>query len=157
LYLAGECLGPGTEYLAKPFTPEHLSSKVREVLRRPAGSGRTILVIDDDAAVGSLLRRVLSAAGYRVLVACDGKKGMEALERQPVDLVITDLVMPEQEGLETVTQLHAQRPKLPVIAISGAFGGSFLKAAGLLGAAATLPKPIAPDALLRTVAELVGA
>ena len=155
--IAGQgCLDPGTEYLPKPFTPEQLSSKVREVLRRPAGGGRTILVIDDDAKVCGLLQRVLSGAGYRVLVAADGKKGMDALKRQPVDLVITDLVMPEQEGLETVTQLHAQRPKLPVIAISGAFGGSFLKAAGLLGASATLAKPIAPDALLRAVEQLVG-
>ncbi|HEY1494459.1 MAG TPA: response regulator [Candidatus Solibacter sp.] len=155
--IAGQgCLDPGTEYLAKPFTPEQLSSKVREVLRRPTGGGRTILVIDDDAAVSALLRRVLSGAGYRVLVAADGKRGMAVLEQQPVDLVITDLVMPEQEGLETVTQLHVQRPKLPVIAISGAFGGSFLKAAGMLGASATLAKPIAPDALLRVVEELVG-
>ncbi len=155
--IAGQgCLDPGTEYLPKPFTPEQLSSKVREVLRRPTGGDRTILVIDDDVAVSGLLQRILSGAGYRVLVAADGKRGMAVLKRQAVDLVITDLVMPEQEGLETVTQLHAQRPKLPVIAISGAFGGSFLKAAGMLGASATLAKPIAPDALLRAVKELVG-
>ncbi|MCU1237338.1 MAG: multi-sensor hybrid histidine kinase [Candidatus Solibacter sp.] len=144
------CLESGTEYLPKPFSPDELSSKVRDVLRI-SSAGRTILVIDDDAKVRGLLQLVLSGAGYRVLVAADGKAGMEALESQAVDLVITDLVMPEQEGLETVTLLHAQRPKLPVIAISGAFGGSFLKAAGLLGASATLAKPIAPDELLRTV------
>jgi PAS domain S-box-containing protein len=151
------CLEPGTEYLPKPFTPEQLASKVREVLRKPPRGSRTILVIDDDAAVSSLLQRILSGAGYRVLVASDGKKGMDVLERQPVDLVITDLVMPEQEGLETVTRLRVQRPTLPVIAISGAFGGSFLKAAGMLGATATLAKPIAADALLRIVEELVGS
>jgi DNA-binding NarL/FixJ family response regulator len=82
--------------------------------------------------------------------------GMQTLERQQVDLVITDLVMPEQEGLETVTWLHQQRPKLPVIAISGAFGGSFLKAAGMFGASATLAKPIAPDTLLQTVKQLLS-
>ena len=124
---------------------------MREVLRRPARAGRTVLVIDDDAAVSGLLQRILSGAGYHVLVAADGKMGMEAVEREAVDLVITDLVMPEQEGIETVNRLHVQRPNLPVIAISGAFGGSFLKAAAMLGAAATLAKPIAADELLRVV------
>ncbi len=153
--VAEGALDAGTDYLAKPFTPEQLTGKVREALRAPAGEGRTILVIDDDIAVSNLLRRILSGGGYRVLVASDGKMGVDVLERQPVDLVITDLVMPGQEGLETVSYLHEQRPNLPVIAISGAFGGSFLKAAGLLGAAATLGKPIAPETLLETVGRLV--
>uniref|UniRef100_Q020C1 histidine kinase n=1 Tax=Solibacter usitatus (strain Ellin6076) TaxID=234267 RepID=Q020C1_SOLUE len=151
------CLDPETEYLPKPFSPEQLTSKVREVLCKPQRPSRTILVIDDDAEVNGLLRHILTGAGYHVVVACDGKKGMDVLERQPVDLVITDLVMPEQEGLETVTRLHAQRPKLPVIAISGAFGGSFLKAAGMLGATATLAKPIAADTLLRVVEQSLGS
>jgi PAS domain S-box-containing protein len=153
--VAEGALDAGTDYLAKPFTPEQLTGKVRGALRAPAGEGRTILVIDDDIAVSNLLRRILSGGGYRVLVASDGKMGVDVLERQPVDLVITDLVMPGQEGLETVSYLHEQRPNLPVIAISGAFGGSFLKAAGLLGAAATLGKPIAPETLLETVGRLV--
>jgi PAS domain S-box-containing protein len=149
-------LDAGMECLAKPFSPEQLALKVRELLRAPAERPRTILVIDDDAAVSGLLQRVLSSSGYHVLVAGDGKVGIAALKRQPVDLVITDLVMPEQEGLETVRWLHAQRPELPVIAISGAFGGSFLKAAGMLGASATLAKPVAPEALLCTVKELLA-
>ena len=62
-----------------------------------------------------------------------------------IDLVITDLVMPEQEGLETLQRLRAERPELPVIVISGAFGGSFLKTARRFGATATLPKPIDPE------------
>ena len=77
---------------------------------------------------------------------------MEA-RTEAVDLVITDLVMPEQEGLETLQRLRVERPELPVIAISGAFGGSFLKSARLFGATAALPKPIDPEELLRAVRE----
>ena len=74
--------------------------------------------------------------------AGDGRSGMSKLERNAIDLVITDLVMPEQEGLETLRHLRLTRPELPVIAISGAFGGSFLKTARRFGAIAALPKPI---------------
>jgi PAS domain S-box-containing protein len=151
------CLEPGTEYLPKPFSPNELSGKVREVLRTAAPARRTVLVIDDDSAVSGLLQRILRGAGYHVLVAADGRIGMETVGREAVDLVITDLVMPEQEGIETVKRLHMQRPKLPVIAISGAFGGSCLKAAAMLGAAATLAKPIAADELLRVVGRCMAA
>jgi PAS domain S-box-containing protein len=149
------CLEAGTEYLPKPFSPEQLARKVHEVLLAPSTTRRTILVIDDDPAVSGMLERVLIGAGYGVLVAGDGRLGMDALKREAVDLVITDLVMPEQEGIETVRMLHGQQPDLPVIAISGAFGGSLLKAAAMLGASATLTKPIAPQELLRTVAKFV--
>lgn len=150
-------LEPGMEYLAKPFSPDQLSGKVSELLSAPSVSGRTILVIEDDAAVSAMLRQILRGAGYQVLLAADGRLGMNVLERETVDLVITDLVMPEQEGLETLTLIRAQRPFLPVIAISGAFGGAFLKTAEMLGAAATLPKPIAPEALLRAVEQVLQA
>ena len=76
---------------------------------------------------------------------------MNKIGLQAVDLVITDLVMPEQEGLETLRRLRVERPNLPVIAISGAFGGSFLETASRLGATATLAKPIDPETLLRAV------
>jgi PAS domain S-box-containing protein len=143
-------LEPGMEYLPKPFGAAQLSAKVREVL----GSTRTqsrLLVIDDDPAVRGFLRRILTGAGYLVTEAGDGKIGMREIERQAIDLVITDLVMPEKEGLETLQCLRVERPELPVIVISGAFGGSFLKTARRFGAVATLPKPIDPDALLRAV------
>ena len=149
-------LEPGMEYLPKPFGAAQLSAKVREVL----GSGRPrskLLVIDDDPAVRGLLRQILTGAGYAVLEAGDGKIGMRQIEREPVDLVITDLVMPEQEGLETVKRLRVERPELPVIAISGAFGGSFLNTARRFGATAALPKPIDPEALLRAVREALAA
>jgi YesN/AraC family two-component response regulator len=68
-----------------------------------------------------------------------------------VDLMLTDLVMPEMEGLDLIRRVRKERPELKVIAMSGEFGGSFLKVAGLLGAHATLPKPIRPDALLDSI------
>jgi DNA-binding NtrC family response regulator len=144
-------LDPGMEYLRKPFGAPALTAKVREVLERRAPECGRILVIDDDTAVRGLLRHILSGAGHTVLEAADGKAGMAEIERRAVDLVITDLVMPEQEGLDVLLKLHAQRPGLPVIAISGAFGGSFLKVAERFGAVATLGKPVDADALLRAV------
>ena len=149
-------LEPGMEYLPKPFGAAQLSTKVREVLgsRRPQSR---LLVIDDDPAVRGFLRRILTGAGYLVVEAGDGKIGMREIERQEINLVITDLVMPEREGLETLQCLRAERPELPVIVISGAFGGSFLKTARRFGAAATLPKPIDPEALLRTVRDALAA
>ena len=89
--------------------------------------------------------------------AGDGRSGMSKLERHAIDLVITDLVMPEQEGLETLRHLRQTRPELPVIAISGAFGGSFLKTARRFGAIATLPKPIDAEDLLRAVRQALTA
>ena len=148
-------LEPGMEYLPKPFGAAQLSAKVREVL----GSGKPrsrLLVIDDDPAVRGFLRLILTGAGYLVAEAGDGKIGMREIERQEIDLVITDLVMPEREGLETLQCLRAERPELPVIVISGAFGGSFLKTARRFGAAATLPKPIDPEALLRAVRDALA-
>jgi CheY-like chemotaxis protein len=148
-------LAPGMAYLPKPFGAAQLAAKVREVL----GAGRgpsTLLVIDDDPAVRGFLRQILSGAGYVVVEAGDGKSGMRKIETQGVELVITDLVMPEQEGLETLQRLRVQRPNLPVIAISGAFGGSYLNTARRLGATATLAKPIDPETLLRAVREALA-
>ncbi len=149
-------LEPGMEYLPKPFGAAQLSAKVRQVLGS-GGPRSRLLVIDDDPAVRGFLRRILTSAGYLVTEAGDGKIGMREIERQAIDLVITDLVMPEREGLETLQCLRAERPALPVIVISGAFGGSFLKTARRFGAAATLPKPIDPEALLRAVRDALAS
>jgi PAS domain S-box-containing protein len=148
-------LGVATEFLRKPFTPEELAARVRKVLTAPSGNGRTVLVVDDDPAVCGLMRRILGGAGYAVVLAANGRQGMDVVRSRRPDLVITDLVMPEQEGLETVTLLRREHPDLPVIAISGAFNGNFLKVAGMLGAAATLPKPVAPETLLEAVAKFL--
>jgi len=149
-------LEPGMAYLPKPFGAAQLAAKVREVLGAGRGPSR-LLVIDDDPAVRGFLRQILAGAGYVVVEAADGKSGMSKIDPQAVELVITDLVMPEQEGLETLQRLRVERPNLPVIAISGAFGGSCLKTASRLGAVATLAKPIDPEILLRAVREALAS
>jgi CheY-like chemotaxis protein len=143
-------------YLPKPFSPEALASKVREALGAPGTVG-TILVVDDDPAIRSFLGRVLSGAGYRVLGAKDGKEAIQQVNISEVDLMITDLIMPEQEGLETIEILHRSRPGIKIIAISGKFGSQFLRVAKLFGAQATLTKPVLPDKLLEAVRHVLGS
>ena len=115
----------------------------------------SILVADDDADMRGWLRDALETDGYDVVEAANGKMAVELLRRERVDLVITDLAMPEQEGIETIRLLKEEYPKLKIIAISGAFGGTFLEIAKLLGAGAALLKPIQLDNLLHTVHQLL--
>jgi len=146
----------GEAYLQKPFAPQDLASKVRETL----GIGslpKTVLVVDDEDSIRGLFQELLTAEGYRVLVASDGRQACDLLRRGlDLDLVITDLVMPNQEGIETIQALRQQFPKVKIIAISGAFGGQFLSTARLLGADATLMKPVSPNQLRGTVAEVLS-
>jgi CheY-like chemotaxis protein len=140
----------GNAFLQKPFDPDTLAAKVRETLGPPQVAAR-ILVVDDEEGVRSLLRHLLTAAGHYVVEATNGKDATEKLKAEHIDLMITDLVMPEREGIETILELHRTRPDLGIIAMSGAFGGQFLRAARLFGARATLAKPIDPDVLLAEV------
>jgi CheY-like chemotaxis protein len=114
-----------------------------------------ILVADDEAGVRAFLRRVLEDGGYETIEAADGKQTLRQALAGRVDLVITDLVMPEQEGIETIQALRRDVPDVAIIAISGAFEGKFLKSAKLLGAAAVLDKPVSAQLLLATVAEVL--
>ncbi len=118
---------------------------------------KRILVVDDDAGVRDVLRSMLEMAGYSVSVAENGKEAMRALRAEGADLILTDLVMPEQEGIETIKALRQEYPGLKVIAMSGAFGGDYLRIASYLGAHGTLPKPIQMEALLKLVAEVLEA
>jgi CheY-like chemotaxis protein len=113
-----------------------------------------ILVIDDDAIVRQTLTTVLEDGGYEVFMADDGLRGMTAFRSGRPDLVITDIIMPEQEGLQTITEIRRERPDAKIIAISG--GGriantDFLKMAKALGAMAAIPKPFDPDELVSVV------
>ena len=146
-------LAPEVAYLAKPFTPADLSRKIREVLGERV-TGR-ILVVDDDAAVRTLLSRLLTDTGYEVFEASDGHAGLKIAAERPVDVVITDLVMPEGEGLETIPKLRALHPQTRILAISGAFGGQYLKAAQLLGADYALAKPVDREELVGAIQDLL--
>ncbi len=103
-----------------------------------------VLVLDDEEDVRSVLMRALVRAGHQALGAENGLEGLKTARAEPIDLVVTDLVMPEVDGLEFMKQLAQLRPGIPVIAISG--GGvwdarSLLEVAGTLGALRTLSKP----------------
>jgi hypothetical protein len=147
-------LPAGVNFIQKPFSPEQLAIKVREILETRDGPAR-ILVADDEAGVRSFLRTVLEAGGYAVIEATDGRRALHLAQAGDVDLVISDLVMPEQEGLETIRALRQSAPGVRIIAISGAFGGQFLKAAKLLGADAVLSKPVNAELLLDQVKQVL--
>jgi len=117
----------------------------------------TVLVADDDASVRSLFRLVLSGAGYEVVDAANGREAAQIIHSRKVDLLITDLVMPEQEGIETILALRRSNVALKIVAVSGAFEGRYLNAAASLGADATLLKPVSPADLLSTVSRVLAA
>ena len=118
-----------------------------------------ILIIDDEEMVRDVLRQTLEREGYDVQAAADGEKGLSLFETWKPDLVITDILMPGKEGLETIRELRAVDPDVQIIAISG--GGdrgdlNFLRAASMFGAVRTLSKPISRDDLLPMVRDIVG-
>ena len=119
-----------------------------------------ILIIDDDEQMRNLLCRTMEYAGFNVEAASDGRKGLRLFEESPYDLVITDLIMPEQEGMETITFLRKNHPEVKIIAISG--GGrigpdTYLPAALELGADRAFAKPFPIDDIINAVKELLGA
>jgi len=141
--------------LQKPFTPKSLSRKIREVLSTPLTS-QSILVADDDNEIRALLRSILEDEGYRVYTAENGKRATAILKETPIQLMLTDLVMPEQEGMETIVQARRDHPSLKIVAVSGAFAGSILDAASHFGANAILEKPLQVDEILKVVQNLLG-
>jgi CheY-like chemotaxis protein len=117
-----------------------------------------ILVIDDDTPLRRLMVRILSEANHAVLDAQDGQEGLALFKKHGADLVITDVIMPEKEGLQTVRAILRASPETKIIAISG--GGisqnmSLLAIAPALGAHATLAKPFRNEELLRLVDHLL--
>ena len=116
-----------------------------------------ILLIDDDAAMRTATSRSLTAAGHTVTDYPDGRGAIEHIERDPPDLLITDIFMPEMEGLETIRQARELQAGLPIIAMSGISlaAGDYLPIAAKFGAVATLKKPFRPAELLALVARLL--
>jgi len=113
-----------------------------------------ILVIDDAATVRHLMRRVLVEAAHTVIEAQDGDVGLSLFQAQRPALVITDLFMPNREGIETIQELRRLAPDAKIIAMSSSStpsGKLYLSAARKLGADAILPKPFKPAELLAAV------
>ncbi|MDO8354969.1 MAG: response regulator [Nitrospirota bacterium] len=112
----------------------------------------TILIIDDEASIRILLRSALEAAGYEVTEAVNGRQGLELYRRKPADLVITDILMPELNGLDMLLELTREFLNAKVVAISGAGGEkNVLDVAKLLGARQTFRKPFSMPQLLGAV------
>lgn len=110
-----------------------------------------ILVIDDEPLICEMLHEVLTAAGHEVSVAPDGRKAVRLTQRRSVDLVVTDIIMPEKDGLAVIEELRGVQPDAKIIAISGGSRireADVLKWAAELGATHTFQKPIEwPDLL----------
>ena len=110
-----------------------------------------ILVIDNDEMVRFTLERILTNGGHTVVVAANGRDGVRLQMEAPCDLVITDVMMPEQDGIETIRILHAEFPKLPIMAIpgSGRMGNmNFLEMGKTFGAVISVARPLTPEGIL---------
>jgi two-component system chemotaxis response regulator CheY len=115
---------------------------------------RSILVVDDEAEMLDILRQVLTSAGFRVVTATDGRVASSLLGQEKIDLVLTDLLMPEKDGTEVINELRKKHPGIPVVAMSGGGRmprGEYLKIARLFGAHAILEKPFTNEQLLSTI------
>jgi CheY-like chemotaxis protein len=118
-----------------------------------------ILIIDDEADIRGLYRRLLEAAGHEVIEAPDGDVGVKLYRKGRTDLIITDIIMPEKEGIQTIMELRRDFPQVKIIAISG--GGTAMASATCLhlakglGAARTLAKPFSKQELLDSVEEVL--
>jgi two-component system chemotaxis response regulator CheY len=118
----------------------------------------TVLIIDDDAGMRRVLRLTLERVGHTVSEAANGVEGVSRYRSAPTDLVITDVYMPDQDGIETIQMLREEFPATRILAISGGAvsgSGAALTDARMLGADATLAKPFAMEALVRCVTELL--
>jgi DNA-binding NtrC family response regulator len=118
-----------------------------------------ILIIDDEEQIREMLAQMLTREGYEVVHADNGKEGMKACREQNVDLIITDIIMPEKDGIEMILELRHDFPHLKVIAISG--GGrlgpdGYLEMAQKLGAHRTFFKPFNRKEILGAVQELLN-
>jgi len=118
------------------------------------GVMQNILVIDDDKLMCLALAKILISSGYNVVQAADGEEGLKLYRTQDFDLVITDLIMPDKEGIQIIRELRKENPQIRIIAMSaGGRGGAtdYLKWARLMGAKQCLSKPIRRDDLLAAV------
>jgi CheY-like chemotaxis protein len=117
-----------------------------------------ILLIDDDAAFRMLVSLWLTRAGHEVVIASNGRQGVQLASEQSFDMIVTDIVMPDQEGIETIMTLRRDGKHMPILAMSGggALDNSFyLRSAQALGANDTIAKPFTSSDLLGKVSRLL--
>jgi len=126
---------------------------------REPESARPILIADDDEQLASVLVRMLRRHGYAAVAVQNGRAALKLIERQSVALVITDVFMPDFDGLELIGALRKVSPRPPLVAISGGLSACLpdaLNIAAVLGAERVLGKPFEPSQLLQCVRELLG-
>jgi CheY-like chemotaxis protein len=114
-----------------------------------------ILVIDDQPEVRAVLVKMLISGGYEATSASNGDEGLRIYRSGHFDLIITDIIMPEKEGLETIMAVKRENKRVKIIAISGFVEAPYLESARLLGADRILTKPCPRQRLLDTVRELL--
>jgi CheY-like chemotaxis protein len=115
---------------------------------------KTVLVVDDESGFRELIASILSKAGYQVDGAADGSEAIAYAGKNQIDLLITDIVMPNREGIETIQYFSKLVPRIPVVAVSG--NGRYLRSAKALGAVATMEKTAVVADLLRIVRSVIG-
>ena len=118
---------------------------------------RRVLIVDDNADMRAFLKIVLERAGFEVEVAAEGRQALGLQREHPADVLVTDIFMPEPDGLELIQHFKSSFPRIKVVAISG--GGRVAKAdylyvASEIGAEAVLRKPFSTETLVRTLQEL---
>lgn len=120
---------------------------------------RRILVIDDEEQICEMLHKKLESVGYEVEDATNGKIGLKLHRQNPFDLIISDIFMPEKEGLETIREFRRDFPKLKIIAMTGGYSSGpdeLLSVARMLGADRTFPKPFKLKEIVEAIKELFG-
>ena len=120
---------------------------------------KRILIIDDDHHILLMIKKMLERAGYEVDLAANGNEGLELFNKMPADLVITDIIMPEKEGLETIREMKRMQADLKIIAMSG--GGkisadNYLETAKIFGASMVMEKPFSQKTMVAAVDKLMG-
>ena len=117
-----------------------------------------ILIIEDDVPCLNMLGTALECEGYRITLTENGKVGIKAFLADPADVVLTDVIMPEKEGIETIIDLRRDFPELKIIAMSGGAPHSetYLKICAQLGAESTLSKPFSLATLNSTIKAALG-
>ena len=122
----------------------------------PDAAKQTVLVVDDDESMRTLLRRMLERRGFAVITAVNGQDGMKRFSEQPVDIVVTDMMMPVLDGVELIRMLRGKWPQVRIVAISG-IEYPYLRMAIGCGAKATLRKPVASAELVETLQRVLAA
>jgi DNA-binding response OmpR family regulator len=124
-----------------------------------ASAPKHVLVVDDNEDMRVTVQALLQADGFEVSVAADGEAALALHRKSPADVVITDLFMPDKDGIETIIELRKLYPMVKIVAISGwtsTQGSDYLQVAREIGAAATLQKPFDPAELSRVVRQLTA-